>query len=187
MTAPNTRLLQLLEDTDRVSAAELLPVVYDELRSLARARMAREQPGHTLQATALVHEAYLRLGRPSEARWDGRRHFFAAAAESMRRILVDRARRRSQEKHGGAFDRQPFDEEQIPLEEPDVDVLAIDAALKQLEARDPRAREIVNLRCFVGLTIQETANAMELSTATVEREWRFLRTFLQHAMRLEME
>ena len=144
--------------------------------------MQREKPGQTLQATALVHETFLRLCCPTDPKWEGRRHFFGAAAEAMRRILVEQARKRARLKRGGDVTVEPMDADQLAIEAPGVDVLSIDEALQKLEASDPRAREIVNLRCFVGLTIPETAAALGVSESTVEREWRFLRTFLQRAL-----
>ena len=124
----------------------------------------------------------MRLGCSSDPKWEGRRHFFGAAAEAMRRILINQARRKARIKHGGEFDRQGIDENELAIEAPQVDLLALDEALKELEAVDPRAREIVNLRFFVGLTAPETANALGVSVSTVEREWRFLRTFLLEAL-----
>lgn len=177
-----SRISELLRSADPRSSEELLPLVYDELRRLAQRRLAREKPGQTLQPTALVHEAFLRLTGSDDTGWDGRRHFFGAAAEAMRRILVNQARRKRRLRHGGEFDRVPMEEVDVPIESPTADVLAVDEALRELEAVDPRAREIVNLRYFVGLTIPETAAALGLSESTVQREWRFLRTFLQEAL-----
>jgi RNA polymerase sigma factor (TIGR02999 family) len=163
------------------TSADLLPQVYDELRKLARARIAREPAGLTLQPTALVHEAYLRLGG-GEKRWDRRGHFFAAAALAMRRILVERARHQRRIRHGGAQRRVELDHE-APAPAPDfADVLAIDQALTRLETLDPRKAKIVLLRYFAGLTIEETAAAIDLSPASVKNEWAFARAWLQDAL-----
>ena len=182
MSESRTRLTQILGSAEAASSEELLPLVYDELRRLARAQLQRERIGQTLQPTALVHEAFLRLGCPTDPQWNGRRHYFGAAAEAMRRIMVEQARRKQSVKHGGLQQRRDLDEADLVLDEPDLDVLAVDEALQELEAVDPRAREIVNLRFFVGLTTPETAEALGVSVSTVEREWRFLRTFLQEAL-----
>ena len=168
--------------SERASAEELLPLVYEELRRLARSRLERERVGQTLQPTALVHETFLRLGCPTDPKWGGRPHYFAAAAEAMRRILVEQARRKKRVRHGGEHQRQELEDQGPAIDGPDVDVLVVDEALQELEAVDPRAREIVNLRFFVGLTTAETADALGVSVSTVEREWRFLRVFLQEAL-----
>ena len=166
------------------SSAELLPQVYDELRRLARARIAQEPAGLTLQPTALVHEAYLRLaGDGSDRRWDKRGHFFAAAAIAMRRILVERARHYRRVKHGGAQQRVELDNESPALAPAMPDVLAIDQALTRLEQIDPGKARIVLLRYFAGLTIEETAAAMDLSPATVKNEWAFARAWLHDVLR----
>jgi RNA polymerase sigma factor (TIGR02999 family) len=164
--------------------AELLPQVYDELRRLARVRIAREREGLTLQPTALVHEAYLRLTKDGvERRWDRRGHFFAAAAIAMRRILVERARHYRRIKHGGEQQRVELDDES-PVPSTDLaDVLAVDQALSRLEVLDPTKAKIVLLRYFAGLTIEETADAMDVSPATVKNEWAFARAWLQDALR----
>ena len=164
------------------SADELLPEVYDELRRLARARMRHEQPGQTLQATMLVHEAYLRLVGKADPGWNGRGHFFGAAARAMRRILVEGARKKQRLRHGGAVERQDLDAAEIAIEAPQGDVLAIDEALQRLEARDARKGRIVELRYFAGFTVEETARAMELSIGTIEREWRFIKAWLQEEL-----
>jgi RNA polymerase sigma factor (TIGR02999 family) len=163
--------------------AELLPQVYDELRRLARARIGREREGLTLQPTALVHEAYLRLTKDGgERRWDRRGHFFAAAAIAMRRILVERARHYRRIKHGGTQQRVELDDES-PVPAADLaDVLAIDQALSRLEILDATKAKIVLLRYFAGLTIEETADAMDVSPATVKNEWAFARAWLQSAL-----
>ena len=174
-----TRLLQASENDEPRRAEELLPLIYDELRALARARMAREGVGHTIQATALVHDAYLRLVGEADPGWNGRRHFFGAAAEAMRRILVERARRRARLKHGGGMERVEMDDDCAAIEPPSDDVLAVDEAVRKLEACDPRKGRIVNLRYFVGFTVEETAEALGLSLGTIEREWRFIKVWLQ--------
>lgn len=172
-----TRLLQEAGDGDR--AEEILPLVYEELRSLARARMAQEAPGQTLQATSLVHEAWMRLVSSGDPGWNGRGHFFGAAALAMRRILVEQARRKARQKHGGGHERVELDVAEPSIEAPGTDVLAVDEAVQRLEAEDPRKARIVNLRYFAGLTNQETADALGLSVGTIEREWRFIRSWLR--------
>lgn len=174
-----TRLLDAAATGDRQAAADLLPLVYDELRKLAAARMAAESPGQTLQPTALVHEAYLRLVGPTEnARWENRGHFFAAAAEAMRRILVEGARRKNAVKHGGG--RQRLDPDTIAVSGPeqDDDLVAIDAALDRLATVDPVKAELVKLRYFAGLTIEQAANALGISAATAKRYWAYSRAWL---------
>ncbi len=174
-----TRLLDAAAAGDRKAAAELLPLVYDELRRLAAARMAGERPGQTLQATALVHEAYLRLvgaGQPDG--WDGRGHFVAAAAEAMRRILVEAARRKGRARHGGGQRRMGLGESALVAESPGDDLLAIDEALTRLAGLDPKRAELVKLRFFAGLTMPEAAAALGISLATAERHWAFARTWL---------
>jgi RNA polymerase sigma factor (TIGR02999 family) len=172
--------------SDAGSSAELLPQVYDELRRLARARIAQEPAGLTLQPTALVHEAYLRLaGDGANRRWDKRGHFFAAAAIAMRRILVERARHYRRIKHGGAQHRVELDSESPALAPVLPDVIAIDQALTRLEQIDPSKARVVLLRYFAGLTIEETAAAMDLSPATVKNEWVFARAWLHDVLRTE--
>ncbi len=173
-----TRILSAIEQGDPKAAEQLLPLVYDELRKLAAQRLAQERPGQTLQATALVHEAYLRLvGTPAESRWDSCGHFFAAAAEAMRRILIDRARRKTRPKHGG--DRQRVDlDEAVAVAEPPHDLLALDQALAKLTQEEPRKAELVKLRFFAGLTIPEAAKVLGISTATAERHWNYARVWL---------
>lgn len=168
------------------SSAELLPQVYDELRRLARARLAREPAGLTLQPTALVHEAYLRLaGDGGDKKWDRRGHFFAAAAISMRRILVERARHYRRVKHGAGQARVELDNESPALAPVLPDVLAIDQALSRLEQIDPSKAQLVMLRYFAGLTIEETAAAMDVSPATVKNEWAFARAWLHDVLRTQ--
>ena len=175
-----TRILSAIEQGDPQAAEQLLPLVYDELRKLAARRLSREKPGQTLQATALVHEAYLRLVNQDQAqRWDGRGHFFAAAAEAMRRILIDRARDRKRLKRGGGCMRQELDLEMILRDEasPD-DLIDLDAALVRLAAIDAQAAALVSLRLFAGLTVEEGASALGVSRRTAERDWTFARTWL---------
>lgn len=162
----------------RLPAQELLPLVYDELRRLARARMADEAPGLTLQATSLVHEAYLRIAAEGEPVWKDRRHFFGAAARAMRRILVEEARRRNRLKRGGDRRRIELDEAQLVAGGAGADALAFEEALARLEALDARKGEVVGLRTFAGLSNEETAQVLGVSLATVERDWRFARAWL---------
>ena len=161
-------------------AHELLPLVYDELRRLAAQRMARESPGQTLQATALVHEAYLRLvgGDPNRP-WAGRGHFFAAAAEAMRRILVENARRRHRLKRGGHRARVDLDDAQPAAPETDDDLLALDEALQRLAVKDPVKAQLVQLRVFAGLTLAEAAESLGLSSSTADRYWAYARAWLR--------
>ena len=176
-----TRILTAAGHGDPDAAAQLLPLVYDELRKLAARRLAAERPGQTLQATALVHEAYLRLVDGNTARnWNGRWHFFAAAAEAMRRILVDQARRRGRVKHGGGTVRQRIDLDQVDLaaNEPPQELLAVDEALSALEVPHPEKAQLVKLRYFAGLTAEEAAEAMGISVATANRHWAFARAWL---------
>lgn len=173
-----TRLLQALDAGDPQAADQLLPLVYEELRKLAAAKMAQERPGQTLQATALVHEAWLRLAGSGEQRWESRRHFFAAAAESMRRILVEKARRRLRVRHGGGLERVDLDEVEIPGGVREEQLVAVDEALAALEREDPKKAEVVKLRYFVGLTHREIAEVLNLSEATVERHWSFAKAWL---------
>jgi RNA polymerase sigma factor (TIGR02999 family) len=175
-----TSVLTAIEAGDSQAAAKLLPLVYDELRRLAQSKLAGEQPGQTLQATALVHEAYLRLVGPGDAaRWDSRGHFFTAAAEAMRRILIDRARNRKRLKRGGRRARRDLDLESIvgELAPPD-ELIDLDAALDRLEGIDAQAAALVKLRLFAGLTVQDAARALGVSRRTAERDWTFARTWL---------
>jgi RNA polymerase sigma factor (TIGR02999 family) len=161
-------------------ARELLPLVYDELRRLAAQRLAREVPGQTLQATALVHEAYMRLvGGDPDRPWDGRGHFFAAAAEAMRRILVENARRRHRVKRGGNRARVDLDKAEPTAPETDDDLLALDEALERLAKKDPLKAQLVQLRVFAGLTVVQTAEILGLSTTTADRYWAFARAWLR--------
>ncbi len=173
-TPPLTQTLRAVAKGDRQAAAELLPLVYSELRELARARMAKQPPGITLQPTALVHEAYMRLVGKEDPGWDSRGHFFGAAAEAMRQVLVDQARRRNRLKRGGGKKRIDVEDFDVPLVAPVEDILALDEALERLGAEDPRKVKIVTLRYFAGLNREETAAAMGLSVPTIDREWRFI-------------
>ena len=179
-----TRILSTIEQGDPSAAEQLLPLVYDELRKLAARKLAQEKPGQTLQATALVHEAYLRLVDTERAQhWNSRGHFFAAAAEAMRRILVERARHKRSLKAGGAFRRQEMSDLDLAVTGPDVDLLALDEALDHLDQHDHRMAELVKLRFFAGLTIAQAAEALGVSTSTAENDWAYARCWL----RLEME
>jgi RNA polymerase sigma factor (TIGR02999 family) len=181
-----TRLLNAMGTGDPHASAELLPVVYQKLRQLARARISNERVGHTLEATALVHEAYLRLMDDPDRRWNNRGHFFAAAAEAMRRILVESARRKKRVRHGGQLERVDFDEQlQVSADQDvqDVDLLALDELLNTLETEEPEVAEVIKLRYFAGLTIEETAEALQLSVRTVNRHWAFGRAWLFRQLR----
>jgi RNA polymerase sigma factor (TIGR02999 family) len=172
-----TRILSGIEEGDLQAAEQLLPLVYQELRKFAAQKLAREKPGQTLQATALVHEAYLRLvDKPQD--WNSRGHFFAAAAEAMRRILVERARYRQRLRHGGGRKRIDLDEACALASPLSKDLLALDEVLARLAARDPLKAELVKLRFFAGLTMAEAAQALSISLATAERYWTFARTWL---------
>jgi RNA polymerase sigma factor (TIGR02999 family) len=173
-----TQVLNAIEQGDPHAASQLLPLVYDELRRLARQKLTAEAPGQTLQATALVHEAYLRLVGEGQRRWDSRGHFFAAAAEAMRRILVETVRRKRSLKRGGGRAREEFAEVQLAAPEPMEDLLALDEALDKLAAKDPLKAELVKLRYFAGLTIEEAAAALGISAATAKRYWSYSRTWL---------
>src|SRR5688572_26485929 len=184
-----TRLLDAAAAGDSTAAADLLPLVYDELRKLAAARLAAENPGQTLQATALVHEAYLRLvasgdaSAPRDQPWNGRGHFFAAAAEAMRRILVEQARRRNALKRGGEAVRQPLDEVELPAPGPDEQVLAVHEAVEELARADPQAAALVNLRFFAGLTAAQAADALGISVRSAHDLWEYARTWLHRRLR----
>ena len=173
-----TQALKAAVRGDHEAAAELLPLLYAELRKLAQALMAKTPPGNTLQPTALVHEAYLRLVGAADPGWNSRGHFFGAAAAAMRNILVEQARRKGRLKRGSDRKRVPIDGVEIQIEPPADDILALDEALKRLEARDARKGRIVNLRYFAGLTVQETAAALGVSVGTIEREWRYIIAWL---------
>lgn len=173
-----TRILSAVQRGDAQAGARLLPLVYDELRSLAAHKLAREAPGQTLQATALVHEAYLRLVGAGDPGWDGRGHFFAAAAEAMRRILVENARRRGRYKRGGDRSRRDLDPNGLAAPEADDDLLALDEALDRLAALDPPKAELVKLRYFAGLSLAQAAEALGISTATASRHWTYAKAWL---------
>jgi len=177
-----TQILSGFEAGDRRTAEDLLPLVYDELRRLAADKLGREKPGQTLQPTALVHEAYLRLIGAEKCReWNGHAHFFAAAAEAMRRILVDRARQRRSQKRGGGRARIDFQEDAIAAPEARDEILAVNEALAGLAAVDPRAAQLVNLRYFAGLSIDETAEVLGISPRSADRLWSYARAWLQRA------
>jgi RNA polymerase sigma factor (TIGR02999 family) len=176
---------QLLDDAaagDPGAAAALLPLVYDELRKLAAARMAAERSGQTLQPTALVHEAYLRLVGGAERAWDSRGHFFAAAAEAMRRIVVETARRKNRLKHGGGHERVEIELADLPTRLPADELIALDDALARLEQIDPVKARLVTLRYFAGMTIEQAAETLDISRVTAHRYWTFARTWLHGQM-----
>jgi RNA polymerase sigma factor (TIGR02999 family) len=177
-------ILSDIEQGDPSAAEQLLPLVYEELHKLAAQKLAQEKPGQTLQATALVHEAYVRLvGGEQPHSWDGRGHFFAAAAEAMRRILVERARHKQTAKAGGGRRRVGLDDVEPARVEPDRDdLLALDEALRQLEAKDPRKAALVKLRFFAGLTTEQAAAALGVSTSTAEKDWSYARSWLRLAI-----
>jgi RNA polymerase sigma factor (TIGR02999 family) len=178
-----TQILNAIAQGDRYAAGQLLPLVYDELRRLAAQKLAQEAVGHTLQPTALVHEAYLRLvGKEDEQRWHNRGHFFAAAAEAMRRILVENVRRKKRHKHGGGLQRVELAEQDLAFESPHEDLLALDDALARLAEEDPAAAEVVKLRCFAGLSTEEAADALGLSRANAYRQWTYAKAWLRCAL-----
>ncbi len=176
-----TQILSRIESGDPAAAEQLLPLIYDELRKLAAQRLAQEKPGQTLQSTALVHEAYLRLLGPlgGEQQWNSRGHFFAAAAEAMRRILVDNARRKSSAKHGGELERVALDEHQFAAPGRSVDLIALDEALDQLAARDARKAQLVKLRFFGGLSQSQAADALGISASTADADWAYAKAWLR--------
>ena len=178
-----TQILSQIEQGDSSATEQLLPLVYDELRKLASARLAREKPGQTLQATALVHEAYLRIVDVEQAQhWNSRGHFFGAAAEAMRRILVNRARDKGRIKRGGSFQRVDLEQIELALDAPNEHLLAIDEAIELLEAENRQCSQVVKLRFFAGLSIEETAAAMGVSTSTTKRHWAYARAWLFDAL-----
>jgi RNA polymerase sigma factor (TIGR02999 family) len=175
-----TQFLNAIEQGNPHAASQLLPLVYDELRRLAAQKLASETPGQTVQATALVHEAYLRLvGKGCDQSWSGRGHFFGAAAEAMRRILVENARRKKALKHGGDLSRRELDEQQLIAPEPREDLLALDAALNKLAGEHRQAADLVQLRYFAGLTLPEAAEALGISPRTAGRVWTYARAWLR--------
>lgn len=174
-----TRILSKIEQGDQQAAEELLPLIYDELRQLAARLLSHEKPGQTLQPTALVHEAYMRLvGSSGESDWDNQRHFFAAASEAMRRILVENARRKQRVKHGGDHQRVDYQEHSLVADIPSEDVLALDEALSRLTEVQPAKAELVKLRCFGGLTLEQAAEVLDISRATASRHWSYARAWL---------
>jgi RNA polymerase sigma factor (TIGR02999 family) len=178
-----TEILSATEKGDPKAAEQLLPLVYDELRKLAAQKLAQEAPGQTLQATALVHEAYLRLVGGDEAKhWDSRGHFFAAAAEAMRRILVDSARRRQAQRRGGQAQRRELESVDVAVPGADAELLAVDQALARLHGIDPAKAELVKLRYFGGLTIAEAAQALGISVTTANRYWSYARAWLHEEL-----
>ena len=175
-----TRILSAIDGGDPQAAEQLLPLVYEELRKLAAARLAQEKPGQTLQATALVHEAYLRLvGPESKQQWDSRGHFFAAAAEAMRRILVEQARRKQGPRAGGRLRRVALERAAPILDGPNFDILALNEALDKLAAKDPRVAELVKLRFFAGLTTDQAAAALGVAPSTVDLDWAYAKSWLR--------
>ena len=183
-----TQILEAIEQGNPRAAEELLPLVYEELRKLAAQKLAQEAPGQTLQATALVHEAYLRLvGSDADRRWDSRGHFFAAAAEAMRRILVDNARRKRAEVHGGGRQRLDLAEHDRAALGPDPDLLALDEALTTLAEEDPVAARVVELRYFAGLTGDQAAAVLGISPSSADRQWTYTRAWLRRELGLAAE
>ena len=182
-----TRILSAIEACEPQAAEKLLPLVYDELRKLAAQKLAQEKPGQTLQATALVHEAYLRLVEGDKGdkaqHWNSRGHFFAAAAEAMRRILVDQARRKLSLRRGGNLQRRPIEDRQIEAPQPSMDLLAVHEALERFQDVDAAAAQIVKLRYFAGLTIPQAAEALGISTSTADRSWAYARAWLHAALK----
>jgi len=181
--SPLTRILDEIQQGKEKAADELLPLVYEELRKLAAHKMAGEAPGQTLQPTALVHEAWLRLTGDQSRTWDSRGHFFAAAAEAMRRILIERARAKSRLRRGGQIERVPLDHVTIATDDPPETVLAINEALDRLTARDPFKAEVVKMRYFVGLSQDEIAQALGVSVPTIRRHWATARAWLYAEMK----
>jgi RNA polymerase sigma factor (TIGR02999 family) len=183
-----TRILSAIEQGDPAAAEQLLPLVYEELRQLAAQKLAHEKPGQTLQPTALVHEAYLRLVDGSEAQhWNSRRHFFAAAAEAMRRILVEQARRKNRHKHGGGRQRVPLEEAQPARPDPAAEILAIHDALDRLAAEDPEAAQLVQLRYFAGLSVEEAAETMGLPRSTAYVHWSYAKASLRVLLAYDLD
>ena len=182
-----TKIIQAVRDGRQLASAELLPLVYTELRELAAIRLSSELPGQTLQATALVHEAYLRLLGSSEFAWENRGHFFAAAAEAMRRILIDHARARRRIKRGGDQKRLALKDIGAVEDMPPEELLALDEALKRLEAQDSTKAQLVKLRFFAGLTVEQAAAALDISRATADRYWSFARAWLFHEIVASMD
>ena len=183
-----SQVLNAMENGDPRAAGQLLPLVYEELRKLAAEKMAQERPGQTLQATALVHEAYVRLvGAGDDRHWDNRRHFFAAAAEAMRRILIDNARRKESRKHGGDWQRRDVDADALVAPEPNMDLLALDAALHRLKEHDPLKAKLVELRYFAGLTGDQAAAVLGISASSADRQWVYTRAWLRRELGFGVE
>jgi len=178
-----TQILEAIQRGDANAEDELLPLVYDELRRVAAGKMAHEAPGHTLQPTALVHEAWLRLVEGQDQKWSGRAHFFAAAAEAMRRILIDNARRKHARRHGGGQQRLDIQEIEIAAGMKDDELLAVNEALEKFAAQDKEKAELVKLRYFAGLTIKETSNVLNISVPTAKRWWSYARAWLYEEIR----
>jgi RNA polymerase sigma factor (TIGR02999 family) len=185
-TEPVTQILEAVNGGDAKAAEKLLPLVYEELRRLAAARMAKEAPGQTLQPTALVHEAWLRLAQGKERRFENRGHFFAAAAEAMRRILIEAARRKQSQQRGGHLHREELKETTLVLERPTDEILAVDEALTKLAGADPLAAELVKLRYFVGMSLPEAAEALGISPRTADRVWAYARSRLHQELEGEL-
>jgi RNA polymerase sigma factor (TIGR02999 family) len=178
-----TRILSAIEQGEAQAAEQLLPLVYDELRQLAAQRLAQEKPGQTLQATALVHEAYLRLVDTQKVQtWNSRGHFFAAAAEAMRRILIESARRKQTDKHGGGWQRHELLDAELAVDSTGAELFAVDAALSRLATREPVIARLVELRCFAGLTLAEAAQCLDLSERTAYRHWAYARAWLRREL-----
>jgi RNA polymerase sigma factor (TIGR02999 family) len=183
-----SRILVLIGQGEPTAAGRLLPLVYDELRRLAAAKLAQEKPGQTLQATALVHEAYVRLvDKGDEQSWDSRGHFFAAAAEAMRRILIENARHKNSQKAGGGRQRVDLEDVEPALTPPHEDLLAVDEALSKFAVLHPRKAELVKLRFFAGLTNEQAAQAMGISTSTADNDWAYARSWLRLAISAQAE
>jgi RNA polymerase sigma factor (TIGR02999 family) len=174
-----TRMLIDARDGDAGAVEKLLPLVYEQLRAIARRNMQQERAGHTLEATALVHEAYLRLVGDHDVQWDSRAHFYVAAAEAMRRILIDHARGHSRQKRGGGRHRVPLDVVDLATEDDPDEILAVDEAFRRLQKEDPDAARVVHLRFYAGLSVEETAAALGMSERSVAREWAYARAWLQ--------
>jgi RNA polymerase sigma factor (TIGR02999 family) len=174
-----TQILCAIQEGDPHAAEQLLPLVYDELRKLAAGKLVQEAPGQTLQATALVHEAYIRLVDADKAQhWNSRGHFFAAAAEAMRRILVDQARKKKSLKHGGGLERLPLEEVEIGAPQPAIDLLAVNDALERFERLDKAGADLVKLRYYAGLTLAQAADVLGISSSTADRQWAYARAWL---------
>jgi RNA polymerase sigma factor (TIGR02999 family) len=173
-----TRILNAIEQGDKRATDKLLPLVYEELRLLAAQKLSQERPGQTLQATALVHEAYIRLVEAKSQNWNSRNHFFIAAAEAMRRILVENARRKRRLKRGGNQERLPLDEATITTDKQDIDLLSLDEALAKFDVDDPEKANLVKLRYFAGLTISQSAEVLRISVPSANRHWSYARSWL---------